>query len=68
MKPKNVKTFEQICKMKRDNWSYGDFCIGFNGENELYLHEQKVGENCKQKFLIPKHVFNHFTKIFNRDY
>ena len=67
MKPKNVKTENDICKMRRDNWSYGDFCIGFNGADQLYIHEQRLGKPLKQSILIPKKVFNFFSRKFSED-
>lgn len=68
MKPKDVKTLKDVCSLRRDNWSAGGFCIGFNSAKHLYIFEQKIGEKAKQTIEIPLFVFNRFAKVFNANW
>ena len=61
MKPKQVKTFADICKLKRDNVSCGDAWIIFNGVNELVISNQKTGEAPTGTVRLTKRQFQKFV-------
>ena len=63
MTPKEAKTFEQICKLPRDNVESGDFSIVL-GSQEIYLAEQRPGEDRKQHIEIPRLNFNALVKWY----
>jgi len=61
--PQQAKTFEQICKLKRDNVESGDFWMTFD-EGTVYLSEQPSGEKPKASIKIPRTVFNRFVRFW----
>lgn len=61
MKPKEIKTFDDICKLKRDNVSYDDAWIILNGVNELVITNQKRGEPSTGTVKLSKRQFQKFV-------
>ena len=60
-----AKTLEDVCSLKRDNFSRGDFTILSDGQS-VFLSEQKLGEWASQDFTIPRTVFNYLLKHYMR--
>lgn len=61
-------TYEQLCKMGRDNTTIEDF--GFlvdAGSDYVYITEQPSGESPKQSITIPRKVFNRFVDFYLRE-
>jgi len=62
--PKEAKTFKQICKLPRDNISYGDYWTIID-EKEITIVKQTVGEEPKEKICIPRFIFERFANWYN---
>lgn len=57
------KNLDQVCELKRDNFSYGDFSILSDGHS-TWLSQQKVGESPVQSFEIPKRKFDYLIRKY----
>lgn len=56
-------SFNQICRVRRDNYNQGDFSIMTDGHT-TWLSEQKMGEHRKQGIAIPRGVFNRLLQRY----
>lgn len=59
-------TFNQLCKMPRDNFDVGDFNIITDGHT-VWLGEQKTGKQPTQRFQIPRAVFNRLIRWYTTE-
>lgn len=65
MKPKDVKKFHDILKLKRDNISFGDAWIIFNDANELAIVNQKDGASSTGEVKLTRRQFQKFVDWWN---
>lgn len=65
MTPREAETFDQICKLDRDNTEAGDYAILID-EAHVYLNEQAVGEPPRKSIAIPRAVFSAFVDWYER--
>lgn len=63
--PRQATTFDQICKLERDNTEAGDYSILVD-EARVYLSEQALGEAPTQSIEIPREVFNALVDWYER--
>jgi hypothetical protein len=59
-------TYDELCRMDRDNVSYGDFWI-VTDTNEITIAKQKMGESCQASVSIPRRVFNRFVDQYLKE-
>ena len=66
MKPRDAKTFDQICKLKRDNVSAIKSWMSINPD---YIHicEQRNGEPATASVSISRKAFEKFVDFYNKD-
>ena len=62
----NCRTIDQVAKLHRDHFDYGDFCLMSDGYT-TWLSEQKVGETPTQSFQIPKGVFDRLIRRYVKE-
>lgn len=53
-------------KLKRDNWSYGDYWILTDGATVTVCH-QKLRNPPEESCSIPRDVFNRLIRWYERD-
>lgn len=60
MRPRDARTFDQVCALPRDNLTVGDFWIMLNGtgDNSVSICAQKEGQNVTANVDIPRRVFD----------
>ena len=56
-------TFNQLCRISRDNKEVKDFSILTDGVN-VHLTEQRVGSRPMQMFTLPRSYFNKLIKWY----
>ncbi len=56
-------TYDQLCRMYRDNISSGDFNL-LTDADTVWLSEQARGQAPKQQLGIPRRVFNRLLKAY----
>ena len=61
--PQEARTFEQICSLKRDNVTSGDYWMTFD-EGSVYLNQQPMGEPPVDEIVISRTVFNRFVRFW----
>ncbi len=59
-------TYEQICKLDRDNFSFGDFWI-ITDATTVSLAAQKLGESATQTITLPRRVFSRFVDEYLKE-
>lgn len=69
-KPKTMslmecRTVDDVCKLPRDNQTFGDYWIITDGYM-VSLAQQEVGESATQKISIPRNVFNKMVRFYTR--
>lgn len=64
--PRTFRTQAQLCALKRDNVTYGDYwmLVGNAGWNVVLSH-QPAGEPRIASIELPRHVFNRFVDWYN---
>lgn len=62
--PREARTFDQICSLRRDGASYGDYWIQLE-EMVVTLVEQKIGERPRSITALPRHVFEKFIRWYD---
>ena len=65
LSPRGAKTFNQLCSLRRDNWSWGDWWIMSDG-GTVSITQQKVGESPSQEISVPMSAFNRLIDWYNR--
>jgi hypothetical protein len=68
VKPKSLLdplTFDQLCDLPRDNDAVGDFWFIRDGDC-IHIHEQKQGEQSRQKIRIPVAVMRRLVALMTR--
>lgn len=65
MSLRQVRTFNQVCAMPRDNYDCGNFSIMTDGKT-LWLCEQKLKKPATQAFAIPKAKFDKLFDAYGR--
>lgn len=68
MRPRDVKGLDNICKLRSDNKTSGDFWILLDGRtpNSVTLCAQKNGEASTSQISIPKRHFNKMVDWYMR--
>lgn len=61
--PIDAKTDAQVAALGRDNVSWGDYIILFDGVR-VWLSQQARGELPTQKIELPRHVFDRFARWY----
>lgn len=64
MSPSEVRTFEQICSLKRDNISVRTGWILLNGANEVVLVKQKNGERATGEVSFTRKEFTRLAQWY----
>ncbi len=62
---REVRSERMVCRLLRDNFSFGDWCIMTNGKI-VWIMEQKVGFPIKQSVMMPKTIFNRLLRGYER--
>lgn len=60
---RDAKTIDELCRLKRDNMSYGDFWLLSDGYN-VTICQQKVGESPHGSVSVPRHIFNRMVDFY----
>ena len=61
-------TFEQVCRMQRDNFAYGDYWFIVDaGSGTVTLAQQKSGQAATASITMPRRAFSHFVDAYNRE-
>ncbi len=55
-------SFDQLCKLDRDNKAFGDFWVIVDGE-EVTIHDQPEFQDAKQSITIPKATMRRIIKF-----
>jgi hypothetical protein len=58
-------TYDELCRMKRDNISRGNFTI-MSEADVVSLWEQKLGEQAKQRFTCSRRMFNWMIRQYQK--
>lgn len=66
LRPYDARTDKQPLSLKTDNHDSGSFWILIDGLN-VFIHEQKVGENYEQGIAIPRSTFNRLISWYMRE-
>jgi hypothetical protein len=61
MKPKDVKTFKDVCKLKRDHMDTKTAWILFNNPNELVIANQIIGQKPTGEVSLSRQEFQKFV-------
>lgn len=64
-RPIFAKTEKEICSLRTDNYATKDFTIMICEDN-IYLSEQRSGEQRKQKIIIKRTDFNKLIRWYQK--
>lgn len=62
---REVKDTPTVCRLRRDNYSQGDWTIHTDGHT-VWISKQKVGAMPTAEISIPKGVFNKLLAGYER--
>ena len=65
LSPRQARTWDQLCSLRRDNSSWGDWWILTDGLN-VAIYQQKPGETSTQEISIPIGTFNRLIDWYQR--
>lgn len=67
MRADDAKTDADLLKLRRDNWTSGDFWLLVNGDESISFAHQAEGEGAKSIIRIPRADFNKLVRAYMRN-
>ena len=66
MRPRDARTFEDVCRLNCDSIATLDFWMAV-GDEEVRIFEQRIGEDKRGQIFIPRKDFTRLVDWYNRD-
>ena len=67
MRPRDARTFEDVCRLKSSAIDTPDFWMMVDEGGEVCITAQRIGEDKTGQIFIPRKDFTRLVDWYNRD-
>lgn len=60
--PRTIRTFDEVCRLPRDNVTSGDAWVILNSPSEIVIVNQRIGQKSTGEVRLSRRQFNRFIK------